>query len=137
MNRIPNLALLLAALLFLTVAPASRAHAGAPSAKDARPHRLASPSFTLSGVYGGIVQSQMTIDGVSYRVRPDTRAYLLGVGLVPMMSVPIGSRVFVTGVGSTDAGTIWTLIARPANEEQPEGTDMSRFIRVVSGTSPE
>jgi hypothetical protein len=92
--------------------------------------------FTTAGVYGGVTGDQVIVDGVSYNLRPGTQAYLIGTGLVPIMSVSIGSRIQVSGVGSLEAGTVNTLIVRPSEEDRAATGDMSRFVRIRNAASP-
>ena len=136
MNRTLKLALPLSALLLLSLVAGAGAYTVMPWSKPAPPHRLLPPSFAAAGVYGGMVGGSVTIDGVSYRLRPQLQAYVLGEGLVPMMSVPIGSHVFALGSGRAETGAIWNLVVRPADEVQAPADDMSQNVHVLSDDRP-
>lgn len=137
MNKTPKLALALSALMLLTFAAHAGAYTVMPWSKPTPPRRLMPPTFTAAGVYGGIVGDMLTIDGVSYRLRPNTDAYLIGVGAVAMPMVPIGSHVFACGVGAADTGVIWNFVVRPADEDRRGNVDMSSFVHVRSADTPQ
>ena len=136
MNRTMKLALPLGALLLLVLVVSAGAHTVMPWSKPAPPHRLLTPSFTAAGIFGGVIGDQVSIDSVSYRMQPMTQAYVLGEGLVPMMSVPIGSHVFAIGSGMAETGAIWNLVVRPGDEERPIVDDGSQNVRVLSDDRP-
>lgn len=121
MNRASRFALLLVTSSLLAVAAVATADPlpfWKVPPRPARVPRTPVPSFNATGVYGGFVGNQVTIDGVNYTLRQKTQPYLIGTGLVSMSDVPIGSSVFATVVGSDQSGVIWGLIVRPAGEER-------------------
>jgi hypothetical protein len=136
MTRTSRLALQLAVLLLMTVVCSAQADPIMPWSRSAHPQRPLPPNFGVAGVYGGVVGDQLTIDGMSYHLRPNTQAYVLGVGLVPVMSLPIGSHVFATGVGSMESGSVASLVVRPADEERAQNADMSAFVHERKADSP-
>ena len=136
MTRPRHLALKLAALLLVTAAVAAQA-GDLPWQKHTRVERVRPATFSTVGTYTGVLDGQVLIDGVTFRIRPGTQAYLIGVGPIPMSSVPIGSRVQAVGIGALESGTIRGLMVRPAEESNAAGRDMSRYTRVRDESAPQ
>ena len=121
MNRASRFALLLVTSSVLAVAAVAAADPlpfWKVPPRPARTPRAPVPSFAATGVYGGFIGNQVTIDGVNYTLRQKTQPYMVGTGLVSMSDVPIGSHVYATVVGSEQSGVIWGLIVRPAGEDR-------------------
>lgn len=138
MTRTSKFVLQLAMLSLLTVASAAAADPfilGRGPARPQRAPRVPVPSFAATGVYGGYIGDQVTIDGVAYTLRQKTQPYLIGRGLVTMPEVPIGSTVYATVVGSETSGIIWGLIVRPADDNR-QPRDMTGFARLRSESAP-
>jgi hypothetical protein len=136
MLKTSKLTVPLAALLLLVVACVAVAAPNQP--RERRMARRAQPPrFSTGGVYNGMIGWDITIDEATYHLQPGTQAYVLGEGLVPLISVPIGSRVFVSGGGAGDDAILRTVIVRPAIEERAAGSDMSSFVRVRSASTPD
>jgi hypothetical protein len=87
-------------------------------------------TFTVSGVFTGAALGRTTINDVDYSVCASPQVYQIGVGMIPLSSVAIGSRIYASGVGSPSSGTICMMIVRPDTEETAAGHDLSSHIRV-------
>lgn len=137
MLKTSKLTVPLATLLLLIVTCVAGA---APNlTRERRPMARRAPpvQFNTAGVYLGLIGWDVTIDDATYHLRPGTQAYVLGEGLVPLISVPIGSRVFASGTVAGDEALVRTIIVRPATEERAPGADMSSFVRVRSANTPD
>jgi hypothetical protein len=124
------------ALSFAVLALASLANAQEERFARRAPEHRRAPSFDVSGSFTGATGGQLVIDGIGYSYGDKLQVYQLGVGLVPIDQVAIGSYVFASGPGSADSGTVLVMIARPANEDVVDSTYPSPNIRVVDPSSP-
>lgn len=87
-------------------------------------------TFTVSGVFSGAALGRTTINDLDYAFCASPQVYQIGVGMIPLSSVAIGSRIYASGVGSLGSGTICMMIVRPDTEEAAAGRDLSSHIRV-------
>jgi len=96
------------------------------------PVRRATPSFDVSGVYGGVLSGRLVIDNLAYPLGSAVQVYQLGVGKVGLSDLAIGSRVFASGLRIGDTGSVLMVIARPANERNTPSTPVE--VKKGAGT---
>lgn len=139
MNRASKFVLPVFTLALLSLAVAASADPFDMLRGPARPQRtprVQPPGFNATGIYGGVIGDQVSIDGVTYTLRQKTQPYLIGTGLVSMSDIPIGSRVYATVLGTSQSGVIWGLIVRPADEDRKARADMTGYARVHDENAP-
>ncbi len=109
-------------VLLLAACLAPPAHAQFDRLVRKRPAPRRAPTFEIGGVYTGVVNGTISIDGVGYPIAPNAPVYLIGTGPVPISMVPIGNRIYATGHGTLGSNVIEMLVARPINDESRSGT---------------
>ena len=135
MNRFSGLAVrgLTVALLSLTLGSVVQADSLLQRQKPQPRHRPL--TFEVAGVYTGVVAGHVLIDGLAYRVQPTPLVYQLGVGMVTLDQLPIGTRVYASGYGSAESGLLSTITARPVAENAPNKAGVSLTLQLVPPTS--
>jgi hypothetical protein len=126
-----GVALSLATLALVSVAHAQDMNRFRRDRQQRRP-----VTFDVSGTFTGALDGQVLIDGAAYRYDESLQVYQLGVGLVSIGDVAVGSRVYASGMGSADAGTLRVVIARPADEGVVDVNASSKRIRERDASSP-
>lgn len=117
MKRIPEVPVLMLAAALLAAAAVAPAHADLLNWK--RPANLPPPrpaSFAFSGNYGGTLNGQLLMGAESLPMATSMTVYQLGTGVIALGDVPIGSRVFVSGVVTSGSNVVQAMIVRPMNE---------------------
>jgi hypothetical protein len=132
MRRLAALAIHVTALSLLVLASATVARADEAWRPRRAPVRRPAPTFDISGVYGGVLNGRVVIDNLSYPLGRSVQVYQLGVGVVGLPDLAIGSRVFASGPRLGDTGTVLTLIARPAYERGTPSTPVE--VKKGAGT---
>ena len=124
--------ILLSAALAFALTAISVANTGADSrlprgrAAASRP----SQSFDVSGVFTGVFGREIQLGTASYRLAPNAMVYEIGRGLLPLGTLVTDRYVFLSGLGSEDAGLVYMVIVRPAAEMWPDKGDPESHIRV-------
>lgn len=137
MNRFQRTSLRGLAIAGLTLTFAVAAQADQRSRNRPVTTRRPAATFDVSGVFGGVLGGNVLIGGNAFRLAPSPQVYVIGVGLVDLDRLPIGSRVFATGTLAGETGTIRSLIARPASELSQASGDASSRVRVRDTSSGE
>lgn len=139
MRNQPGIAAVLTLVLLAASLPATRAHAqGRLFTRPARPaaSAAAGPSFILSGEFSGIVAGQLIVDGKPYRLSPEANIYEVGKGAVPIGTAYSNRIVFISGVQTSGAAIVSSVIVRPARNMALAGVDMSVFVHVKADGGP-
>lgn len=124
MNRFRKVPVLTLVVAALSVAAAAPTHADLLNWK--RPVNMPAPrpaSFAFSGNYGGTLNGQLLVGTESLPMASSFTVYQLGVGAIALGDVPIGSRVFVSGVVTSGSNVVQAIIVRPANELEVKDDD--------------
>lgn len=118
MSRFMNHALRITAVVVAMSMQSSPADAQGDRQGRSRPAPRRPVIFEISGVYTGVFNGVVSIDGVGYPISSNAQVYLLGDGMVPLSMVPVGNRIYAAGRGALGSGMIETLIARPINDDR-------------------
>jgi hypothetical protein len=105
---------LVATLLALTVS--TTAHADLFSREKPAPARRRPAMFHVSGVYSGVLNGQILVDGTALTLAGSPAVHAVGAGSLELRDLPIGCRVHVSGqvVGRTQV--VMSVIARPGED---------------------
>ncbi len=115
MNRISKLCTM--GLVLALVGGTLVSVAQAESVTQRRPLQRRGPAlFEVGGPYTGVVAGRVLINGVAYPMDPKAPVFQIGVGLVSIDQLPIGTMVHAIGTGDPRSGTVMGLIGRPPGE---------------------
>jgi hypothetical protein len=110
-----------AAALAAALAVSYAAHAVAgPSGLKARGRAARQANvFCLSANYTGYLSETLTINGVQYRVAPETAIYVVGQGLQPLGMMVYNRSVYIAGERRGKNLLVRSIVVRPAVSDAP------------------